>query len=335
MSKLSSPTQVTRALKREGMAKIPTTIAISKLYRKFLEFGTVLDSPRSGRPKISDDKATGRIREILEENPGSTLTSISKETGVSRSTISRRIKTEIGMFPYKIQIHQSLEEDDFDKRVELAERLLPILHDPFWGKRIYFSDECTFQVSGRVHKHNCRIWGYEKPNQVSEEPLHSEKVNVWCAISATDIIGPYFFDEDTVNGANYLKMLKLFFYPELQRMRITRQIIFQQDGAPAHYAVDVRRWLDQNLTQRWIGRRGMIEWAPRSPDLTPCDFFLWEYLKQKVYSKTVKDFAHLRRRIAEEVVRIEPETLKKVFLNIEKWLTLVIDNDGRHIEQFL
>ncbi len=132
-----------------------------------------MDSPRSGRPKISDDKATGRIREILEENPGSTLTSISKETGVSRSTISRRIKTEIGMFPYKIQIHQSLEEDDFDKRVELAERLLPILHDPFWGKRIYFSDECTFQVSGRVHKHNCRIWGYEKPNQVSEEPLHS------------------------------------------------------------------------------------------------------------------------------------------------------------------
>ncbi len=58
-------------------------------------------------------------------------------------------------------------------------------------------------------------------------------------------------------------------------------------------------------------------------------------MKQKVYSKTVKDLAHLRRRIAEEVVRIEPETLKKVFLNIEKRLNLVIDNDGRHIEQFL
>ncbi len=54
-----------------------------------------------------------------------------------------------------------------------------------------------------------------------------------------------------------------------------------------------------------------------------------------MYSKTVKDLAHLRRGIAEEVVRIEPETLKKVFLNIEKRLNLVIDNDGRHIEQFL
>jgi hypothetical protein len=36
----------------------------------------------------------------------------------------------------------------------------------------------------------------------------------------------------------------------------------QQNGAPLYYAVD-----------RWIGRRGQIEWPARSPDLTRLDFF--------------------------------------------------------------
>ncbi|PNF17887.1 hypothetical protein B7P43_G02250 [Cryptotermes secundus] len=24
-------------------------------------------------------------------------------------------------------------------------------------------------------------------------------------------------------------------------------------------------------------------WSPRSPDLTPCDYFLWGYIKRRVY----------------------------------------------------
>ena len=33
-----------------------------------------------------------------------------------------------------------------------------------------------------------------------------------------------------------------------------------------------------------IGLGHGIEWLPQSPDLTPCDYFLWGYLKNKVYS---------------------------------------------------
>ena len=60
---------------------------------------------------------------------------------------------------------------------------------------------------------------------------------------------------------------------------------FQQDGAPAHYGLIVRNWLDSKLPGRWIGRRGPIEWPARSTDLTPLDFYIWGYLKQKVYQK--------------------------------------------------
>ena len=51
------------------------------------------------------------------------------------------------------------------------------------------------------------------------------------------------------------------------------EFCFQQDGAPPHYNSDVRPFLDEVLPNKWIARRGFVEYPPRSPDLTPLDFF--------------------------------------------------------------
>ena len=45
--------------------------------------------------------------------------------------------------------------------------------------------------------------------------------------------------------------------------------------APLHYNRDVRSFLDEIFQNRWIGRKGFVEYPPRSPDLTQQDFFLW------------------------------------------------------------
>jgi len=55
-------------------------------------------------------------------------------------------------------------------------------------------------------------------------------------------------------------------------------IIFQQDGAPPHWGSHVCRFLDASFPNRWIGRDGLTAWPPRSPDITPLDFFLWGYV---------------------------------------------------------
>jgi len=49
------------------------------------------------------------------------------------------------------------------------------------------------------------------------------------------------------------------------------------------YGLNVRAFLNNVFRARWIGRRGEIEWPARSPDLTPLDYFLWDYLKDRVY----------------------------------------------------
>jgi hypothetical protein len=66
------------------------------------------------------------------------------------------------------------------------------------------------------------------------------------------------------------------------------------------------------LTPHFLqGRRGAIEWPSLSPDLTPLDFFLWGYLKSKVYFNRPNNLDELRQRIRAEVEHITPEVLAK------------------------
>ena len=157
MCKFESQVQVIRVLKNEKVSNVPSIRAITKLYNKFLEFGTVFDLPRIVRPKISDEMSTESIRAIFEENPKSTLIPVSMQTGLSGVTVYRRISSDIGMFPYKIEIDQQLHKDDFEKWFEMAEQLIPILQDPVWDKKLYCSDESTFYISVQINKHNCHI----------------------------------------------------------------------------------------------------------------------------------------------------------------------------------
>ncbi|GBO03083.1 hypothetical protein AVEN_211149-1 [Araneus ventricosus] len=62
-------------------------------------------------------------------------------------------------------------------------------------------------------------------------------------------------------------------------------VICQQDGAPPHYGNIVREFLDTTFPQRWIGRGAVMAWPPRSPDITPLEFYLWGYVKQHVNSE--------------------------------------------------
>ncbi|CAF3979924.1 unnamed protein product [Rotaria sp. Silwood1] len=76
-------------------------------------------------------------------------------------------------------------------------------------------------------------------------------------------------------------------------------MIWQQDGAPPHYGEIVRDYLDDIFVD-WIGRRGTVEWPPRSPDLTPCDFSLWGIMKDRVYAQSSHYVNHLKSLIKQE-----------------------------------
>jgi hypothetical protein len=62
-------------------------------------------------------------------------------------------------------------------------------------------------------------------------------------------------------------------------------MVFQRDGAPAHYSRLVTHHLNLTFPERWIGRGGHVQWPPRSQDLTPLDFCLWGWIESEVYKE--------------------------------------------------
>ena len=81
---------------------------------------------------------------------------------------------------------------------------------------------------------------------------------VWAGI--WKIIGPYFFGSSNVTGKKYFKVSTNFLFECLENVTILRQhFFFHQDGAPLHFAITVRNYLDQTFLCRCIGQRGPVE----------------------------------------------------------------------------
>jgi len=82
---------------------------------------------------------------------------------------------------------------------------------------------------------------------------------------------------------------------------------------------------------RLIYLGGDIGWPARSPDLTPCSFFLWGCLKAEVYKHRPQTLKELKDAIRVDVTAIPPEMTNIVMENFGERLWQCMANDGHHL----
>ncbi len=197
--------------------------------------------------------------------------------------------------------------------------------------KIICSDESLFSVNGHVNRHNTVYWSPSNPKIVLEQDKLGETVMVWAGIWSGGRISPYIFN-GPVNAESYLKLLNEYLWPEISAKVSRDRLWFQQDGAPAHFSRIVRQWLDSHFPKRWIGRQSDMPWPPRSPDLTTADFFLWGYLKDKVYRRQPTNIATLKQYIKDELNKIPQGMIKSSCRSIISRLKHCIEHNGAPIQ---
>jgi hypothetical protein len=79
-------------------------------------------------------------------------------------------------------------------------------------------------------------------------------------------------------------------------------------------------------------RGGWKQWLPRSPDLTPLDFYFWGYVKQTVYSVRIHNIQHSKQRIREAAASVTPDVLGRVWQEMEYRSDVCRATNGAHIE---
>jgi len=81
-------------------------------------------------------------------------------------------------------------------------------------------------------------------------------------------------------------------------------------------------------------RDGSTPWPPRSPDITPLDFFLWGYVKDKVFSKPVPVITNLKARITDDFATITEDMLENTWREIDYRLDVLRATKGAYVEVY-
>ena len=180
-------------------------------------------------------------------------------------------------------------------------------------------------------------WSVENPHWLHEvEHQRQWSINVWCGKVGDQLVGPHFF-EGKLNGPRYREFLEtdLPFLLENVPLAVRQQMWFQHDGCPAHYSGVAREVLDRDYNGRWIGREGPVNWPARSPDLTSPDFFLWGYLKNKVYETAPTSREDMMQKIINACASITPDMLISCVRSFEVRINKCIEVQGYQFEHLL
>lgn len=316
----------------------PSANLIKQWIRKFQVSGsTVCSKPRGRRRSVRNEINIEAVNAAVRQNPHRSIRKHAFALHLNRSSVQRILKKDLHYHPYKIQLVQALKNDDYRIRLNFA----TLMQDFNDFDNILFSDEAHFHLDGYVNKQNCRYWSAENPREKHEVALHTPKVTVWAAMSSRGIIGPYFFENNqgqsiTVNAQRYSSMIRNFVGPALQAFDgFDNRTWFQQDGATSHTANESLVALRMFFPEKLISRRGDIDWPARSCDLTPLDFFLWGYLKSKVYVNPPANVNELKDRIREQITAIPVALCERIILNARHRLDECIRCQGQHLDDII
>ncbi|GBL80666.1 hypothetical protein AVEN_225321-1 [Araneus ventricosus] len=146
---------------------------------------------------------------------------------------------------------------------------------------------------------------------------------------------------ETISSERYITFLEQFVSTQLALEDRSRIEWFIQDGARPHRTEKVFRFLDEYFGNRVIAldypkfTGTGKNWLPYSPDMTPCDYFLWGALKDTVYGYHSSTLDELESAICVACNSISVEILKDVMSNFILRLRHLIFSNGERFENIV
>lgn len=129
-------------------------------------------------------------------------------------------------------------------------------------------------------------------------------------------------------------MITTHVIPGLKRKRKYSSVVFMQDGASPHTAIATRELLEVKFSSRIISRFFPFSWPSHSPDLNVCDYFLWGYLKDKIFlpGRRYSSIDELKEAILRPFSDISNEMRQIAIDDIFSRAESCISANGKHFE---
>ncbi|GFX09964.1 DUF4817 domain-containing protein [Trichonephila clavipes] len=302
-----------RVQKNVKSGKGPLTPAgFLKFVKRFEKTEKLEDRARAGRPCLKEARApciAVEMEAIASKAASGTNSAreAARRLGLPPSSVRNILRRIFHLYAYKLQsCHELLPADTAQREAFAKWAFSKMEQDPTWVFNILWTDEAHFSLHGDVNNHNCSIWATSNP------------LNGWIT--------------ETVNAQRYLTLLQETVVPCLIQRGQIANVTLMQDGATSHTANPVKAFLIQTFGEdRIISRCCRYPWPHRSPDLTPTDFWLWGYLKSRVYLSGQSSLSELKDAIRREVSSIHPDVLHSTVAGFVTRLECLLPCGGGHV----
>ncbi len=165
---------------------------------------------------------------------------------VSRRTISRTVKEDLGYKSFCLRVRHHLMAQDKDKRVIRGKALISSLKSTGSTFSSSLMRSCSMLCFMCTHNHQNKRWICQDAGDVPMvlKTKYLAGVLVLGVVSSEDHVMPSHFSVGLkINQKVYRRILEEVLFPWMKRVAGGRKFTFQQDSAPAHKAKEGQSWL--------------------------------------------------------------------------------------------
>ena len=314
----------------------PSFATVARWVKHFKDGNQSLhDEPRCGRPiTATTDSNIELVRSIIEDNPYCTYDEIEAQSNLSRGTIQTIIHDCLQLRKIASRyVPHTLSQKNRQDRVRMCKENLAKFKSGTWRLcDVLTGDESWFYWRQIGRKQANRSWVAEgqSPRTIARLGRFKPKTMVCIFFRTIGVeLITYMERHKTIDHQSYIDYCLKPLVSTLKHQRKacgTKNLKFHHDNARPHIHQAVITYLnEQNFT--------IMNHPAYSPDLAPSDFWLFDYIKQRLDDHP--SAISLVRQITGIVESIPKEEYMKTF---EKWIERMeccIKNQGDYFEHII
>lgn len=315
-------------------------LGISRMFvyravKLFIETGGVDDRSRPGRPRsIRTPEVINAVKARIRRNPLRKQKIMAREMTLSKMSMSRIIKQDLGLGAYKKHTGHLLTAALKQKR-RVRSKCLLSKYAQGMHRKILFTDEKIFTVEEKFNKQNDRIYARSSKEAAELVPRvqkghHPASVMVWWGVSYDGVTKLHFCEKGVKTSANVYQntVLDKVVKPLNSTLFNNQHWVFQQDSAPGHKAKTTQAWLKNNVPEFICAE----DWPSGSPDLNPLDYKLWSVLEDMVCTKRYPNIDALKKALSKAVANFPMEVVRNAIDDWPNRLRACVKAKGGHFE---
>jgi histone-lysine N-methyltransferase SETMAR len=314
----------------------PQYNCVAKWARLFIDGRQSLeDDPRPGRPITALTlQNISLVKQLIDQDPHSTYDEIEAHLSICQGTINRILHDCLKLRKVASRwIPHDLTDANREERFNACRENLAMFNESKWRLcDVVTGDESWiyWRKVGKKKSNATWIGEGQSPGTIVRRGRFESKSMITVFFRKTGVVHIDVMEKDkTIDASYYIENSLGPVIRTIEKQRPAsgiKNVKLHHDNAKPHVAKIVKSYLEQ------VGMR-TIRHPPYSPDLAPCDFWLFDYIKRHLDDHdSVKS---LKRQITEILEGIPKEEYAKTF---DKWLErmqLCIDNKGDYFEHLI